>query len=144
MKRGGFKLAVIFVGALMALIAFIGGLVEVLGKSALWLLAAGLLWLVGMIISGQIKRRRLFRNKGYEVNYEIVGNDARRFVYRERFDGGVRELRLPAELIENGHPVYYQVSQEIWARTVPEWARERRLEIEGRILEDPFYRPEEL
>ena len=84
-----------------------------------------------------LKSRRDFRKRGYGV-YGAANNG---FRYREKHGDAVRELILPGELIEPGHAVYYQQSDEEWTRQVPDWARGRRYEIESRILEDPHHRP---
>ena len=139
MTKENLKTFAAVMAALALLGLFIAGLREFFGNAILWMVLAGLLWLAATLLAEQVRRRRIFRKQGY-----LVTEDSQRhFVYRERLNGGIRELRLPSEWIENGHPVYYRMAQEIWAETVPEWARERRLEIEGRILENRFYRPEE-
>ena len=128
--------------ALAWLCFLIAGLWNLLGKALLWLLLAGALASAALFVFNQVKRRRTFLQKGYEVDCEVISKGVYRFVYRERFDGGVRELRVPGELIEYGHPVYYRLSGANWAEIVPEWALHRQLQVEARILENHFYRPD--
>ncbi|RYD54152.1 MAG: hypothetical protein EOP83_22440 [Verrucomicrobiaceae bacterium] len=128
------------IAAVMAALAWccllIAGLWELLGNVILWLLLAGLLSIVALLIITPIKRRRLFRRKGYEVL--VTGEHE--FLYREQDEGGIRELPLPGDLIEVGHPVYSRLSWKDWETMAPDWARNRQLEIEARIHENPFYR----
>ena len=128
--------------ALAWLCFWISALWNLLGKALLWLLLAGGLALAVLVIVNQVKRRRTLLAKGYEVDCETIAKSVYRFVYREQFDGHIRELRVPAELIEYGHPVYYRLSGVDWAEIAPEWALHRQLQIEARILENHFYRPD--
>lgn len=105
--------------------------------SFLWIFPAA----IGVFILWGIceiwKSKRAFRRNGYGV----YGTTNDGFRYREMHEGGIRELTLPGVVVEPGHVVYYRLSAEEWACAVPEWARDRRLEIESRILADPFHRP---
>jgi hypothetical protein len=127
--------------ALAWLCYFAFALWNLVGKALLWLLLAGVLALAVLFVVNQLKRRRALLAKGYEVNCEINPGGVYRFVYRERSEGVIRELRVPGELIEYGHPVYYRLSGAHWAEIVPEWALHRQLQVEARILENHFYRP---
>lgn len=130
-----------FAAVMAALVWFcllIAGLWELFGNGFLWLLLAGVLALVVMGITAGFKRRRAFRMKGYEI---FVEGD-HRFIYRERTEDGIRELSLPGDLMEMGHPIYYRLSGKDWDTLAPDWARDRQLEIEARIHENPFYRPD--
>jgi len=138
MTKENLKTLAAVMAALVWFGLLIAGLCELFGNPVLYLLLAGVLGLVVMAIVARIKRRRLFRRKGYEV---VVGND-HRFIYREQFQSGIRELRLPGELIEVGHPAYTRLSRKDWETIAPDWARDRQLEIEARIHENPFYRPD--
>ena len=142
MNKEKLKTFAAVMAALVCIGLWIALLRDLFGNVIFWLMLAGVLALLVVIVVSQAKRRRAFRQKGYEVVYEIISDDVRRFVYREQFDGGVRVVRLRAELIEVGHPVYRRLSSEDWAEVVPEWARDRQLQIEARILENPFYRPD--
>lgn len=137
MNKENLKTIAAVVGAMVCFCLLIVRLRDLFGNGVLWLLLAGVLVLVVMGITAGIKRRRSFREKGYEV---MVGTD-HGFIYRERYEGGVRELRLPGGLIEVGHPVYSRLSWETWEKITPDWARRRQLEIEARIHENAFYRP---
>lgn len=106
--------------------------------SFLWIIPAviGLFFLwVGWEV---LKSRRDFRKRGYGV----YGAEDNGFRYREKHGDGLRELILPGALIEPGHAVYYRQTDEEWASRVPDWARTRKHEIESRILEEPFNRPQ--
>lgn len=93
-----------------------------------------LLGLAFLFIQGAVR----FRRQGWGV---WATSYPAEFQYRERHEGRTRSFKLPGDLIENGHPVYSRLPQERWETFAPEWARDRRLEIEGKILENPFYRP---
>lgn len=136
MTKENLKTFAAVMAALVWLCLLIAGLCELFGKVVLWLLLAGSLALVVLLIVTAIQRCRQFRTKGYEVL--VTGEHD--FVYKEQHEGGVRELQLPGDLIEVGHPVYTRLSWENWAMIVPDWARTRQLEIEARIHENPFYR----
>jgi hypothetical protein len=128
--------------ALAWLCFLIAGLWNLLGKGLLWILLAGVLASAAFFVVNQVQRRRVFLERGYEVKCKMISKGVHRFVYRERFDGGNRELQVPGELIEYGHPVFYRLSGAHWAEIVPEWALPRQLQIEARILESHFYRPD--
>jgi hypothetical protein len=104
-----------------------------------WRFPAILLGLLAiLIIIAVIRRRIVFRRKGYEV---FSNTPRHEFEYREKHGGSTRTLKLPGELVEYGHLVYYRLTQEAWQEKVPEWAAARRLEIEEKMLENPFHRP---
>lgn len=136
MNKENFKTFAAVVAALVWFCLLIAGLWELFGNVVLWLLLAASLALVILLIVTAIEQRRRFRTKGYEVL--VTGEHD--FVYKERYEGGVRELRLPGDLIEVGHPVYTRLPWKDWDTIVPDWARDRQLEIEARIHENPFYR----
>ena len=136
MTKENLKTFAAVMAALVWLCLLIAGLCELFGNVVLWLLLAASLALVVLLITTAIKRRRQFRTKGYEVL--VTGEHD--FVYKEQHEGGIRELQLPGDLIEVGHPVYTRLPWKDWEATVPDWARNRQLEIEARIHENPFYR----
>src|SRR5688572_7891781 len=87
---------------------------------------------LGILLAGfaflAIRSKIRFHRKGYEIRASC---DPAEFEYRERHDGKTRSLKLPGDLIENGHPVYTRLTEEEWRATAPEWGKSRRLEIEG-------------
>lgn len=108
------------------------------GFSFLWILPLSLcVGLVALLSVEVVKSTLQFRKRGFQVR----GGPDHGFVFREKTPEGIREFNLPGELIEVGHSVYDRMSAEEWAIRVPDWAKERRLEIESKILEEPFHRP---
>ena len=104
-----------------------------------WKFPAILLGLLAMLIVILAIRGKIrFHRQGYRVSatsYPAV------FEYRERHEGKTRFFKLPGELFENGHPVYHRLAEQEWEASVPDWAKDRQLEVEAKILENPFYRP---
>ena len=99
------------------------------------LLAGTLLVVIAtLFIRGVIR----FRRQGWGV---WATSYPAEFQFAERHEGKTRSFRLPGDLIENGHPVYTRLPEEQWRALAPEWAKDRRLEIEEKILRNPFYRP---
>lgn len=104
-----------------------------------WKFPAILLGLLATRIAIFVIRAEIrFRRQGYRV---WATSYPAEFVYRERHEGKTRFFKLPGDLIENGHPVCSRLPQERWETLVPAWAKDRRLEIEEKILGNPFYRP---
>lgn len=98
-----------------------------------------LLGLLALLLVANFLRTRVrFQERGYEV---LASNERSEFEYREKAGGGMLSLSLPGHLIEYGHLVYHRLPADAWRTRVPDWAAERQLEIEGRILEDPFHNP---
>jgi hypothetical protein len=105
--------------------------------SFLWIYPAAVGVLILWCLAEAWKGHRGFQQKGYRV----YGTTDDGFRYRERHEGGIRELTLPGVLVEPGHAVYCRLSAEEWINLAPEWARDRKQEIEARILEDPYHQP---
>ncbi|HEY1122567.1 MAG TPA: hypothetical protein VGE67_13235, partial [Haloferula sp.] len=127
MTKENLKTFAAVMAALAGLCLLIAGLRELSGNVVPWFLLAAFLAFVVLLITTAIKRRRQFRTKGYEV---VVTGD-HDFVYKEQYEGGIRKLQLPGDLIEVGHPVYTRLSWKDWEAIAPDWARSRQLEIEA-------------
>jgi hypothetical protein len=59
-----------------------------------------------------------------------------RIVYKELFGGCWRKLNVPAEDRGRGRFKYKIMSDEVWRAQMPEWAWNRKDDIEFRIVSD--------
>lgn len=87
--------------------------------------------LVFVVALGFVVSRLIARRRGYWVT---VSSSKSSIQYSERVGKAIRKFTLPGETIEYGHTVYQPLSDEEWLRQVPDWALQRKQEIERRIL----------
>jgi len=73
----------------------------------------------------QLWRSYRLKSRGYYVTRE--GRDA--IEYQELYDGKVRRLTIPGEMVVKGPHVVYVPTEGEWQQWMPSWAQGRREEI---------------
>jgi hypothetical protein len=114
-----------------AVVALTFGLMQIARSTTLWILLAPLLMFIYTFTKRETLRTLSLRNKGYSPGRRLRDY----WLYEEAENFSVVALLLPMANTEPGHWELFIPDDAKWRATVPDWAKDRRLEIALRIAE---------
>lgn len=111
--------------------AFAAGLLAIAVLTTLWLLLVPVALVAFFILKNLLVRTVALRSKGYYAGRRIRDT----WVYEEMQGESCVSLTLPVENTEPGHYELFFPTELQWRESVPQWAKNRRVEIANRIAE---------
>jgi hypothetical protein len=97
-----------------------------------WVLFSLVLFLLAVIIFYRLKRWIALRFDGYHIAHSRTMNY--RCIYEERFGREIKSIPLETINFEPGRDFVVVPTRENWNFQAPDWAKNRRDEILGRVI----------